>query len=475
MAEEKTYLEYSSDSSTEHKFYEVTVDGTKMTVRYGRIGTDGQKQEKELATPEKAKAEATKKLNAKKKKGYAEAVKGERKKRSITRRTIESKKSTAKSSPILWKFNTGHSAFGIFISPGECWIGNEEGRVFVLTPEGEMIREFKLPDGVKCIVSDGDWLYAGCDDGNVYDLTGKVPYVAYRISENVDIYWLDIADAVLGVSDKNGGVHVFNHEDESQWEKKGKGDAGWMVRCDEVGVFHGHSKGVTMYDWEDGDKIWEKKTEGAVLFGWQDDATVYAGTSARKVFQFSKQGEQLKECSCDGAVFSCAAADDGKYIFAGDNHSSIYCFDEEGKRLWKLATGCGSAFSMQYLNERLYIVTTTGALACIDASESAIKAAMEGVLPKTRDIKAAAAVNVPVVPTVLQTTSEREGKVVLTCVKEGSHLRVRVVSSGYQSDWNVQFPKGLREEGCTYAVDEIRESARGGFYRIYGEIKKLQE
>src|SRR6516225_413691 len=47
-------------------------------------------------------------------------------------------------------------------------------------------------EAVKCLVGDEDWLYAGCDDGNVYDLTGKVPRLAYTISEKVNIYWLDI-------------------------------------------------------------------------------------------------------------------------------------------------------------------------------------------------------------------------------------------------------------------------------------------
>jgi hypothetical protein len=27
----------------------------------------------------------------------------------------------------------------------------------------------------ECIVADDGWIYAGCDDGNVYDLSGKVP------------------------------------------------------------------------------------------------------------------------------------------------------------------------------------------------------------------------------------------------------------------------------------------------------------
>ncbi len=472
MSEEKTYLEYSSDTSTEHKFYEVIIDGAKVSIRYGRIGTDGQKQEKEYPTIEKAKADAQKKINGKMKKGYEKAQMGVRKKRAITRREIKSTKSTAKASPILWKFDTGHAAFGIFIDEERCWVGNEDGRIFALTHEAEVIKDFKLPDGVKCIVSDGDWLYAGCDDGNVYDLVGKMPYVAYRIKENVDIFWLDIADAVLGVADKQGNVYVFNHEDESQWNKKSKGEAGWMIRCDEIGIFHGHSQGVTMYDWEDGRVIWNKSTEGAVLFGWQDDATVYAGTARRKVFQYSKEGTMLHTYICDSAVYSCAAAEDGKYVFAGDDASSIYCFNEDGERLWKLATGCGSAFSMQYFNQRLYIVTTTGHLACIDATEQAIQAAKEGILPKTRDIEAARA-EAAVVPAALETTSDASGGVVVQCIREGGQLRVRTVSEGYHSDWNVQFPKDQREEGCRYVVEQVRESGQGGFYRAYGDIKKL--
>lgn len=36
---ERTYLELSEDAS--HKFYEVAVEGTRLTIRYGRIGDNG--------------------------------------------------------------------------------------------------------------------------------------------------------------------------------------------------------------------------------------------------------------------------------------------------------------------------------------------------------------------------------------------------------------------------------------------------
>ena len=56
---------------------------------------------------------------------------------------------------------------------------------------------------------------------------------------------------------------------------------------------------------------------------------------------------------------------------------------------------------------------------------------------------------------------------------EGSKLRVRVASAGYRPDWNVQFPRNLREAGARYVVDSVQESAQGGFYRAHGDIRKL--
>lgn len=60
MARETTYLELSQDDGAAHKFYEVTVDGTAVSVRYGRIGADGQLQSSSFPTADKARAAAAK-------------------------------------------------------------------------------------------------------------------------------------------------------------------------------------------------------------------------------------------------------------------------------------------------------------------------------------------------------------------------------------------------------------------------------
>ena len=71
----------------------------------------------------------------------------------------------------------------------------------------------------------------------------------------------------------------------------------------------------------------------------------------------------------------------------------------------------------------------------------------------------------------LEAVNSAEGGVLVKCVRDKGKLRVRVISEGYNSEFNVQFPRRLREEGATYLVEEINLSADGSFYRASGEIK----
>ena len=73
----------------------------------------------------------------------------------------------------------------------------------------------------------------------------------------------------------------------------------------------------------------------------------------------------------------------------------------------------------------------------------------------------------------LETTDTIGDGVLVQCIKDKSKLRVRVVSDGYNPDWNMRFPKSIREEGMLYVVDEVKESSSGGFYWAYGKIKRF--
>jgi predicted DNA-binding WGR domain protein len=55
---------------TSRKFWEATVKGSEFTVRYGRIGTEGQRVTKSFASPAAAAAERDKLVAQKRRKGY---------------------------------------------------------------------------------------------------------------------------------------------------------------------------------------------------------------------------------------------------------------------------------------------------------------------------------------------------------------------------------------------------------------------
>jgi predicted DNA-binding WGR domain protein len=69
---EKRYFEFVGGSSA--KFWEVNVNGNDVTVRFGRIGSQGQAQTKTLPDADAATRHAEKLIASKVGKGYAETV-----------------------------------------------------------------------------------------------------------------------------------------------------------------------------------------------------------------------------------------------------------------------------------------------------------------------------------------------------------------------------------------------------------------
>ena len=89
----KRYFEYKDAKSS--KFWEVSVSGKKVNIRYGKIGTAGQSTLKELSSPVEAKAHAEKQAAGKVKKGYKEVAKKAAKK-AATKKAATKKTATKK-------------------------------------------------------------------------------------------------------------------------------------------------------------------------------------------------------------------------------------------------------------------------------------------------------------------------------------------------------------------------------------------
>jgi len=83
----KNYYEFKDKTSS--KFWEIAVKGSTVTVRYGKIGTDGQTTVKKLGSPAAAAAHADKVTAEKVKKGYKKGKLSETNIEPIEKKSIE--------------------------------------------------------------------------------------------------------------------------------------------------------------------------------------------------------------------------------------------------------------------------------------------------------------------------------------------------------------------------------------------------
>lgn len=73
----------------------------------------------------------------------------------------------------------------------------------------------------------------------------------------------------------------------------------------------------------------------------------------------------------------------------------------------------------------------------------------------------------------LETTDSVGDGVLIQVIKEGSKLRARVVSDGFDPNWNIAFPRSIREEGTLYVADEVNSRSDGKSYMASGKIKRF--
>jgi predicted DNA-binding WGR domain protein len=375
-------------------------------------------------------------------------------------------------------------AFGLFADDKNVVAGDENGVVIECThtaTEIKLQRKFQLPSGVKAIVRDGQFLYAGTVDGELFDLTQSAPRSMCKIENFNDIFWIDVYDGCIAASSGSGDLAFINGEGEVVWRVNADTwpnteescDGGWMCRADATGIYHGHGAGVAKYDFK-GKRLWHTDEVQGVLFGVQTATHVYAvgvdaSCNSLTAKLNKKNGKVETRIRASGP--SCAVDASGKTI--------VVCgraFDDKGDKLWNFNGPDHSellfGMSAALVGTRLFTIVDEDTLNMFDVSAASTKKALGGNGGATKKASAGSAKAVTASTSVEKTTDRSKG-VEVECVKEGSKLRIRVVSKGYNSDWNVQFPRALREPGAHFMCDSIVESTTGGFYRAVGDIRRL--
>jgi len=80
---------------------------------------------------------------------------------------------------------------------------------------------------------------------------------------------------------------------------------------------------------------------------------------------------------------------------------------------------------------------------------------------------------VPATAADLPTCTDIGAGILVQCVPEGKKLRARVVSDGFNPNWNIRFPRSIRELNVLYVCESVVEASGGGSYVASGEIKRL--
>ncbi len=207
-----TYLDYVDEKSS--KFWEITINGSEFTVRYGKIGTDGRLNTKSFTSEEEAQKEADKLIKSKTKKGYAAPSGGA---------AIDNPE------PIQMSWDEARAKYASLGNPQPQTFGSIVGSAVVylgsVTYDGYGIKDLHPdhPDEGSLIIVDGDltftndtvsWNHGSEAECHVLLVTGNVTANGMNLSEvgSIDIEGNLTAKIIAGSYGDNGGsLSVVGH------------------------------------------------------------------------------------------------------------------------------------------------------------------------------------------------------------------------------------------------------------------------
>jgi predicted DNA-binding WGR domain protein len=500
-----TFKEGTSD-----KFWQIDLSGANTTVTYGKSGSKGQSQTKNHGTPAKAKAFYDKSIAEKTKKGYAADKAAKRKtaddddvkapakrSRGAAKEPSEDEKEEEEEEdadddddsdgdsddnggdqpvpPLRFELDLGGFGFGLYADAKVVVAGTESGVVVECShsaTELKVLRKFQLGSGVKAIVKDGSFLYCGTLDGELIDLTQDAPRVMCKVEDFEDIYWIDVYEGCVAASSEQGDLVFVNGEGEILWRvnasdwSSGDASAAWACRVDATGVYLGHGAGVAKYALKDGKRLWVNTDVNQILFGVHTASSFFVTGEPEVTAKIDKKTGKTQQ-RYDSSSPSCAVDEQGSTVVVANRGYDA----KNGKLIWHFADdGMGGA-SAALVGNKLF--TIADRLLMFDVSPAAVKKANAGDPGKSKSGSATKQKAVAISNTV-ESTSDRSKGVEVECVKDGSKLRIRAVSAGFDSALNVQFPRDLRVAGAHFMCDDLVPSKAGDFYRAVGAIRRLK-
>jgi len=395
----------------------------------------------------------------------------------------------------LWQFTSNEEGTGIFVNDKYAFMGTMKGKVYGLDRNtGEVKQTMSFPAGVKCVIGDQGWLYVGLVTGEIFDCSTGTPRLMFKLEKDnndatnndsnngnsfssnmsaFSIEWLDICDGYLAVDGK-GTAALLNMEGDLIWKNEGHG-TNRFVSTDGNTIFHCRQDNVTAYKFHTGEVIWTTHGGSCVTFGSSDERYIY--TAPYEVHAIDKVTGETKKKYFGNTPWACATnprvkEGEPNQVYTSDCGNQIFCYDKETcQKQWVTPTRGRRGESLQYSEGKLYCVTSDGVMSAFDVND--ISASHSEGQQIVADASTEAMAIAP--STDVETTTTRDGGILVVIVKDKGKMRVRVdpsESDDFDKTLNIQFPRHLRSlEGKKYVVDELVLNNAGSFYRSRGNIK----
>ncbi|BAY27107.1 WGR domain-containing protein [Calothrix sp. NIES-2100] len=288
---------------------------------------------------------------------------------------------------ILWQYKVANPngswtipILDLWVNEQGCWFCTREGQVLVINHQGEAIQQYTLPKLTRCLAGCEDAAYVSCDDGNLYDLTAKLPQPIYSLKSTGDYRYsyliLAVAqtpDALL-IADAYGHLQVLNTDLELQWQQH-RADY-WQscfLRSDSETAYLGNYRGVSAYNLKTGQEKWIQQLSAPVLCGDLTAQEVIVGCSDRIIYGLQKTptpqtaGTTVRPIyTCNGMPYVLTLSVDEQSLFVGDYTGKIEQIDFNGNLKQAIQTQAGAITAVKFWGDRLYATTSQGVLICLN-------------------------------------------------------------------------------------------------------------
>ncbi|MGL5034581.1 MAG: hypothetical protein ACRC6M_12360, partial [Microcystaceae cyanobacterium] len=141
--------------------------------------------------------------------------------------------------------------YDIWVNEQGCWKSNREGWVLGYNHQGELVQQHKLSALARFLVAGEDSPLVSCEDGQIYELTGKNPQSIYQLKKPNPYSYRHLilamvwAEELLLIADSYGQLFCLNQNLESQWQNQVADHwQSYFLGADRQLIYQGYYRGL---------------------------------------------------------------------------------------------------------------------------------------------------------------------------------------------------------------------------------------